>query len=143
MKTRTAATSAKRWNLHRGARPLIVGLLLTGSGCASALGVAKDPADPPAVENVVRLNVTNHYNGPMEIFAIGSGTVYRMGTVLPGLVSHFILRQAMITGTVEFLAQTSSRDQPVRSDRLLLSPGRVVDFEIATNLMSSTATVRP
>jgi len=126
MKTRTAAA-----------------LLLTSSACALGHGATRDPWDGPAAESAVRLNVTNNYNGPMEIYAVGSGTSYRMGTVLPGLISRFVLRQAIIgSGPVEFVAQTD-RQAPVRSDRLLLVPGDVVDFEIATNRLHSTATVRP
>jgi hypothetical protein len=124
-------------------RQIELGLLLMGSACAPGFSAAGDPRNPQAADSVVRLNVTNHYNGPMEIYAVGSGTVYRMGTVLPGFVGHFVLRQAMVASAVEFVAQLSSRDVPIRSDRLLLAPGKVVDFEIATNLMSSTATVRP
>lgn len=51
------------------------------------------------------VNVTNHYNGPVEIYAAGSGTSYRMGTVLAGLAGQFVLRPAMVaSGTVELLA---------------------------------------
>ena len=98
------------------------GILLTVSACTPGLGAAGNVGSPPPAKSSVQLNVTNHYNGPMEIYAIGSGTVYRMGTVLPGLVSHFVLRQAMVGSPVEFVAQTSSRDLPVRSDQFLLVP---------------------
>jgi hypothetical protein len=114
---------------HRGSSILILGLLLTGSACAPGFSAAGNPVNPQAVENAVHLNVTNHYNGPMEIYAVGSGTVHWMGRVLPG--------------PVEFVARASDREPPVRSDRLLLAPGAVVDFEVATTLMNSIARVRP
>jgi hypothetical protein len=78
----------------------------------------------------------------MEIYAVGAGTSYRMGMVLPGFVGEFVLSQAVMgNGMVEFIAH-ATRQAPVRSDRLLLIPGDVVDFEIATNLANSIATVR-
>lgn len=65
------------------------------------------------------VNVTNHYNGPVEIYAAGSGTSYRMGTVLAGLAGQFVLRPAMVaSGTVELLAYVGGRAQVVRSDHL-------------------------
>ncbi len=129
---------------HRGSSILILGLLLTGSACAPGFSAAGNAVNPPAVENAVQLNVANHYNGPMEIYAVGSGTVHWMGRVLPGLASHFVLSPAMFAnGPVEFVARASDREPPVRSDRLLLAPGAIVDFEVATTLTNSIATVRP
>lgn len=128
-------------NGHRGPWILLVGILLATSGCAlgpRAVGNPLNSARP------VLLNVTNHYNSPMQIYARGVGFNYRMGTVLPGLVGHFEVRQTMIAnGPVEFVAQANDRQQPIRSERLLLVPGDVVDFEIANSPLTSTATVRP
>ncbi len=106
------------------------------------------PAAPPGEEqrtdSSVILNVTDHYAQPVEVYAIGSGTSYRMGTVLPGLVSTFVLRRAMVgNGTVEFVAIPADGARTVRSGELLLRRGDIVDFVIATHLLLSTATVRP
>ena len=129
---------------NRNAHILLTGMLLTGFACAPGVGTVRDAATLPAAEGMVQLNVTNHGSGPMEIFAIGSGTYYRMGTVLPGFVSHFILRRAMIaSGPVEFLARAGSGGPPARSDRLLLAPGDEVDFKLTTSHTTSIATVRP
>ena len=144
MKTRIAGVVAEWGNFWCGARLLCAGVLLASSGCALSAAAARDGDGTRDSGSAVRLNVTNNYNSPMEIYAAGQGTVYRMGTVLPGLVGHFVVRPGMIgNGPVEFFAQSNNREAPVRSDRLLLSPGNVVDFEIAFHPIHSTATIRP
>jgi len=89
--------------------------------------------------------VTNNYNTSVDIFAYGSGTVYRLGTVSPGLDRRFVLRETMLlsTGVVEFMAQATGYGPRVRSGEIHVTPGDVVDFVIETNLIGSRATVRP
>jgi alpha-amylase len=90
--------------------------------------------------------VTNHYEVPMEVYAVGSGTSYRMGVVNPGIPSQFVLRRAMLATDrkVEFVAQASGHGPGIRSGQLQLRAGdKVVDFEITTFLFGSRATVRP
>ncbi len=113
---------------------------------ACLFGSRKTPsADQGAVDGRVRVNVTNNYSLPVDVSASASGTVYRMGTVAPGIVGHFVLRPAMLAsgGMVEFVAQPAGTEPPVRSGRLLLKQGDVVDFEITTHLLASYAKVRP
>ena len=120
---------------------LIAGLLLAGASCAHRRGTAAD-AGAQGVENPVHLNVTNHYTLPVDVFVVAAGTTHRMGTVHPGVPSHFVLREAMvINGPVELVAQPAGTELPVRSGPLLLAPGDVVDFEIESHLINSTATV--
>ena len=109
-----------------------------GSGCARR----QQAAAPPSADAPVRVVVTNHFTSPMEVIAVGSNISHRLGIVHPGMVGEFVLPQAMIGGgTVElFAGAVNSR---ARSGPLLLSPGAVVDFEIANPLFNSTATVRP
>jgi hypothetical protein len=129
---------------NQGSWILVTPILLAVTACAIGSGTTSDEGAAPLAGRAVVVDVTNHYNGPVVIYAAGSGTSYRMGTVLPGLVSQFVLRQAMVgNGPVEFLAYAGNGARPVRSDRLLLAPGAVVDFEIAPDLMLSTTTVRP
>ena len=140
---RPRAVLAKWGDLHYGACTLIAALLLTSSACALPHAAVTNPWDMVPAESAIRLNVTNNYNGPMEVYAVGAGTSYRMGTVLPGFASQFVVREAVIgNGMVQFVAQTT-RQAPIRSDQLLLIPGDVVDFEIATNPVNSIAIVRP
>src|SRR5574341_770612 len=110
---------ATRW--RRGSGMLVAGLLLTAPGCESGPGSSADAA--PAAGQAVLVNVTNHYNGPVDILAAASGTSYRMGTVLPGFAAQFVLRQAMVGhGPVELFARAGPGTRLVRSDRLLLAP---------------------
>ena len=122
---------------------LTAGFLLVGAACASGMNPSRNPETEPD-GTAVRVHVTNLYNGPIAVFAVGRGTSYKLGTVLPGFASQFTVRPAMIgQGTVEFVAETGNGEQPVRSGPLLLSPGKTVDFRIATQLLNSSATVRP
>ena len=132
--------------MRRGTWLLIAGIV--AMLCACAHGRRARPAVPAAEEQTtdssVVVNVTDHYVLPVEVYAVGSGASYRMGTVLPGLVSTFVLHQAMVgNGTVEFVAIPADGARTVRSGELLLKRGDIVDFVIATHLLLSTATVRP
>lgn len=117
----------------------MAGLLLAAVSCAHR----RPGADAqPVPDAPVHVNVINHYTLPVDIFAVGGGVTYRMGTVHPGIPSTFVLHQSMIgNGPVEFIAQSVGTEPPVRSGQLLLAPGDVVEFEIATPLFKSTATV--
>lgn len=89
------------------------------------------------------VEVINHHNGPVEIHAVGSGMSYRVGTVLPGLSSRFALRPVMTaSGPVELVAAAGHGRPAIRSGRLLLGPGDIVDFRIAGSPLTSGATVR-
>ena len=72
-----------------GSSTLIAGVLLTATACVYGTGRIPDTRRAQDIEGAVHLNVTNHSNGPMEIYATGRGTSYRIGTVLPGLRSLY------------------------------------------------------
>jgi hypothetical protein len=127
-----------------GSPALIAGVLLTATACVYGSGTIPDTRRVQDIEGAVHLNVTNRSNGPMEIYAAGRGTSYRIGTVLPGLTGHFIVRPTMVAnGPVEFAARSDNRSPWIRSGQFLLVPGNVVDFELATTSALSVATVRP
>ena len=127
-----------------GSSTLIAGVLLTATACGYASGTIRDTRRAQDIEGAVHLNVTNRSNGPMEIYAAGRGTSYRIGTVLPGLTGHFIVRPTMVVnGPVEFAARSDNRSPWIRSGEFLLVPGDVVDFELAATSTLSVATVRP
>jgi hypothetical protein len=129
--------------LHKS-RVLIAGLLLAASACAHRSGAAPDSGQglPPAPE--VSVYVTNRYSASLEVSVTGSGSSFRLGLVAPGIPRSFVLPQAFISsgGQVEFLAQPSGGGSIVRSGVVMIRPGDVVDFEIATNLIGSRAVVR-
>jgi hypothetical protein len=123
----------------RGSAILIGASLLISTACGYGVG----PAAGPAPEGAVHLNVTNLSGGPMEVYASGHGTSYRIGMVDAGLSSQFIVRQVMtVNGPVEFFAR-SVWGPFFRSGPILLAPGSVVDFRIAESPVLTTATVRP
>jgi alpha-amylase len=106
--------------------------------------LGEEPAEARPNDSVL-VYVANHYEVPMEVYAIGSGSVYRLGTVNPGIDSRFVLLQVLLAsgGQVQFLAQASGYGPRVRSEVIQLRPGDVVDFEITTFLAGSRAVVRP
>jgi hypothetical protein len=129
--------------MQRGSRSVIGALMVTI--CACAHGQRAATGQPLTEPLPVSVNVTNNAQSAMEIFAIGSGTSYRMGVVAPGIARRFELRLSMVGsgGRVQFLAQASGAGPRIQSDEIVLSPGDVVDFEITTNLIGSRAIVRP
>lgn len=131
--------------MQGGLQFAITALFVTTSACAHRRGTAADagPWQPDAAP--VSVDVTNNSQSAMEIFVVGGGTSYHMGTVAPGIPRRFELRPGMIAagGHVQFLAQASGAGPRVQTDEVLVAPGDVVDFEITTNLVGSRATVRP
>lgn len=118
---------------------LVLGLLVAASACGH-----RTPEEVQLTTIPVRVEVTNNYALAMEIFAVGSGITHRLGTVHPGMSGTFVLPQNLIAaGAVEFQAHTTASMQRFASGELLLSPGAIVDFQIAPVLFSSSATIRP
>jgi hypothetical protein len=124
---------------------VVAASLLATLACALGPGANAygDGAEPAARRVVV--NVTNYTGSLMVVSAVGSGTVYRMGIVNPGMVGRFVLRPAMLAsgGMVEFVAQPAGNEPPIWSGRLLIRQGNVVDFRVTMHLADSYATVRP
>ena len=120
--------------------------LLALTACATGSGAGSHSTRVTPRERPVRVNVTNHYAMPAEIYAVGCGTQHRLGLAYPGLVSHYVLPQALLAcgGMVEFVAQpTGTNDHPVSAGEELLQPGDVVTFEITMHLVASYTAVRP
>jgi hypothetical protein len=123
----------------RGWLALVPALLCAGLACAR--GGGED--EPAPDDSPVRVEVTNDNALPVEIYAVGSGISHRMGTVHPGMASHFVIPQNLVgSGAVELQARTGTAGQPFRSGQLLLAPGTIVDLVIARQLFNSTATLR-
>jgi hypothetical protein len=123
----------------RGLGVLVAGLLLTVCACTHSGGGEVRPSDEQ-----VSVEVTNRHALPMEIYAVGSGITHRLGTVHPGLSSHFLLPQNLIgSSSVQFEARPGGALQPFRSGEILLAPGSVVDFVVGAQIFNSTVTRRP
>lgn len=123
-------------------RILVTGLVGAAVACTHHAGTTPEPV-PPAV--AVTVNVTNNYASTMEIYAVGGGTSYHVGSVAPGIPRTFELRPAMLAagGRVRLVAQATGAGPRFQSDELVLKSGDIVDFEILTNLIGSRVTVRP
>jgi hypothetical protein len=128
--------------VHRLSRVLALGLLVAAAACAHRAGAAGNSGGPQQSASV-RVHVINHYKTEMEIIAAGSGTSQRLGLVAPGTERDFEIPQVLvISGAVSFLAQPSGYGPITRSEEVRIRSGDIVDFEIATNLYGSRATVR-
>ena len=108
-------------------------------------------AEPRAAagDGTIRLFVNNRSTNSMDIYARASGSSYRVGTVGPGMTAEFVLRDVLLAsgGQVELMAEprggTRNAADRIQSGPLQLSRGNIVDFEIATQRLGSTVTVRP
>lgn len=118
-------------------------LLVAVGACAHRAGAAGGPSAPQAAQAPTRIEVTNHYGLPVEIYVAAGGAYERMGTVAPGIEGRFTVHRAMLgVGPIEFVAVPAGNEPPVRTGRLLLDPGDVVEFEIAATLVHSVTRVR-
>ena len=113
---------------------LALSLPLAGAKCM------RHQADVPAWETPVHLVVNNGYGVAVEVYATGSGSTLRLGTVHPGMSGRFEVPHAMIGRVVEFEARATIRDA-ARSGQMNLQPGHVVRFDITAQLYNSTATI--
>ena len=119
---------------------LMAGLLLLAA-CAPGTS-AGDLSPAPDRGSTAELHVINRYNGPTEIYAIVGGAVHRMGMVMPGMASSFVIQPYMIgSGTVEFVARRPGVPD-VHTDRFLLVPGNLVEFQVETTTSLSQNFVR-
>jgi hypothetical protein len=123
---------------------LRAGLVLLTLGCANKQTGAVDPDADSASTAPVTIHVTNNHGYPVEISVAGQGISYRLGTVLPGGNSKFELRAGTVGhGPIDLIARGRPGEQPYRAGGLMLNPGDIVDFDIATHMLNSMATVRP
>ncbi len=133
--------------MDRASRGLIAGVLLAACVHAPPASRAAAPRPPAAAADTATttLNVINNYAVAVEVRVLASGTSYVVGRVFPGLTSRFTL-PALLAGRgigVVFSAKPDDGAPTVRSSPVRLDPGNVVDFTIAPDLVSSSATVRP
>jgi hypothetical protein len=121
-------------------RPWLLMLLaLVAMACAKKQPAEVTPTGAPAY-----VEVDNKYALPVEIFAIGGGTTFRLGIVHPGMRGSFHIPQPVFQGgSIELTATPTSRGPTYRSTPILVSPGAVIDLNVASVLFNSTATIRP
>lgn len=123
------------------ARLFAPALLLVAAACHHG-GQEEDQTPQPDL-TPVRVEVTNNFALPVDIYASGQGISHRLGTVHPGMNSSFDLPQVLIgNGSAELEARPANDDRMFRSGPLLLSPGAFVKFVVSPQVFSSTVQVR-
>ena len=116
-------------------------VLVTLSACRHHQQDEDQPAATPSAP--VMVSVVNNFALPVEIFARGSGTVVRLGTVHPGMTASFVVPHSVLaTTTIELEARSSSTSRVGRSGPLILAPGSNVDFTVTSTMFNSTANIR-
>jgi len=95
--------------------------------------------------DTVVVYVTNDWDLPMEVYAYGANTSYRMGTVNPGIPSRFVLRSDVMSTDrmIQFVAHATAYGRQAAAEPILITPGDVIDFEITSTLIGTHAAVRP
>ncbi|HSC30339.1 MAG TPA: hypothetical protein VLD17_01350 [Gemmatimonadaceae bacterium] len=123
--------------MTRGGRIVIAGLMAVATSCAhqgAALGANQSLP--------VQLDVINHYALQVDVFAEAGGTSYHVGTVAPGIDSHWVLRRSLLVlGPVQLVAQPRDGGRPFRTQTLQVSAGDTITLEITSTLFNSTASV--
>lgn len=121
---------------HLVVLPLVLGLVACGGRHSPG---EVEPAAPP-----VAVEVKNLYALPVEISIRGNGTIYRLGTVHPGMTGTFTVPATVtLNGSAELMVSPNINTRPFLSGPLILSPGAVVDLLVTPRLFNSTASVRP
>jgi hypothetical protein len=118
---------------------LVPSLLLCGIACGKGGTESPGPNNDP-----VRVEVVNRHPLAVEVYAFARGIDRRLGTVEPGMKASFVVSPNLTTGGgVELHVSPAASNQRFRSGQLLLAPGSIVDLNVAPQLFSSTATIRP
>lgn len=118
---------------------LVPSLLLYTIACSKGGTASPGPNNDP-----VRVEVVNRHPLAVEVYAFATGMERRLGTVEPGMKASFVVPPNLTTsGDVELQVSPAASSQRFRSGSLLLAPGSIVDLNVAPQLFSSTATIRP
>lgn len=117
---------------------LLLGLCLTAAACSHGSG---KPQEPAPTEPPVNIEVTNNFALPVEIYASSGSITQRLGTVHPGMVSHFVIPHNVVsTGSVEFQARPNN-GRMFRSSSELVLPGAYITMIVTASLFNSTVNV--
>ena len=112
-----------------------------GAQCLRKVADGEEGEAEP-VNSSVSVEVSNQHALPMEIYVLGSGITHRLGTVHPGHDGRFDIPQNLLGSSVRLEARPGDNSRSFQSGELLLAPGSVVEFRVAAQIFSSTATLR-
>ncbi len=120
-------------------RAMVVLAALGVAACGGGAGAA--PGQPAPVPTSVE--VQSNHALPVDIYVNARGYSRRLGTVHPGMSSHFEVPQAaLVNGGVLELEVRPASGSTFRSGDLILSPGAIVDLVVQARVFASTATIR-
>jgi hypothetical protein len=90
-------------------------------------------------QDEILVRVTNTYHGIVDVYAVGSGLVDRLGTVSVGSPSTFRvrLRQFPPASQIQIVARPLGGRNGANSGPLSLWGGEVVEFSVNANLFGS------
>jgi hypothetical protein len=125
-----------------GHKLLLVLALAGGAGACARQAQADDAFAQPAPD-VTAVDITNRYVQTMDIWEIADGNPVRIGSVGPASHERFVLDPGLLAkGPVEFVAQPMGGGRTASTGSIFLSPGQVLDFNIAFDPAFSSAFVR-
>jgi hypothetical protein len=104
-------------------------------------GTAPVVQDPD--ELTVRVVVVNNSAYPADIYVAASGARYRLGVVDPASTRTFSLRPETLAGGGRIVLSAVTSATTITPPQLEVSPGDIVDFQLARFLRTSSASVRP
>ena len=117
---------------------MLVPALVACAGRAPARTGASD-GEVELAEGEILVRVTNTYQGLVDVYAVGSGLVDRLGTVSIGSPSAFRvrLRQFPPGSQIQIVARPLGGRGNANSGPLSLTGGEVVEFNVSANLLGS------
>ena len=120
-------------------RSLVTALLapLVISGCGSARG-GRVP------NNSATLEVRNSYLGPVDLYAIRSGTPQRLGTALSSRPERFRLGPSLIGSgeSIRIIAIPLAENGRASTGTINVRPGDIVQFNVSSTLSASSVFIR-
>ncbi len=122
---------------------LVVGMIASAAACGRSAAPLDEAGSAEQSADAVTVVVQNDYSEPMDIYAYSGGRTTRLGAVMPGKRSTFVLDAAMMpTGFVKILANAPGGHGVVHSTQLHPTARHTVEFDIGFNLAESRATIR-
>lgn len=135
--------AADRVEWRSGADMKAIFLMLAVAFGAAACGARTQPESvAEAAPGGASVNVHNAYTLAVDVIASGPGGTVQLGRVSPGMDGSFALAASAIrNGVVEIVVRVAGGGPSVSSGAMDLQPGQVVDFDVGTQFVNSSAAV--
>lgn len=127
--------------MSRPFRTAVLALLPALAACTGRAPVRTEASagEVEVKQDEILVRVTSTYQGIVDVFAVGSGIVDRLGPVSLGRPSAFRvrLRQFPAGAQVQLVARPIGGRGVANSGPLTLSGGELVEFSVGANLFGS------